>query len=189
MRDKVAEAIQFLKRNEPLEGYYLAYSGGKDSTVILDLARRSGVKYDAHYNLTTVDPPVLVRFIQTHPEVEWNRPQLSMWQLIVKKRLPPTRIVRYCCKELKEGGGKGRSVLTGVRRAESARRSKRQQIEASFKDKTKRFYHLIFNWSDADVWEYIHTRKIPYCSLYDEGFKRLGCICCPLSGLTAIPSR
>ena len=48
------------------------------------------------------------------------------------------------------------------------------------KDGTKQYFHPIFHWSDEDVWGYIRSRGIPYCSLYDEGFKRLGCICCPM---------
>ena len=182
VRDKVQMAIDMLREFEPEEGYYLAYSGGKDSTVLLDLARRSGVKFDAHYNLTTVDPPELVRFIRTQPDVITESPEKTMWELIVEKRMPPTRNARYCCEVLKESGGDGRRVMTGVRRAESAKRTKRQQVETCFKDGSKTYFHPIFHWSDEDVWEYIHTQNISYCSLYDEGFKRLGCICCPNAG-------
>lgn len=182
VRDKVKDALEFLREFEPEDGYYLAYSGGKDSTVLLDLARRSGVKFDAHYNLTTVDPPELVRFIRTQPDVIIESPEKTMWELIIESRMPPTRIARYCCQILKERGGSGRKVLTGVRRAESVKRSKRQQVETCFKDGTKQYFHPIFHWSDADVWEYIHSQNLPYCSLYDEGFRRLGCICCPMQG-------
>lgn len=182
IRDKVKDALEFLRDFEPEDGYYLAYSGGKDSTVLLDLARRSGVKFDAHYNLTTVDPPELVYFIRTQPDVIVESPEKTMWELIIESRMPPTRMARYCCQILKERGGSGRKVLTGVRRAESVKRSKRQQVETCFKDGTKQYFHPIFHWSDADVWEYIHSQNLPYCSLYDEGFRRLGCICCPMQG-------
>lgn len=181
VRDKVQMALDMLREFEPEDGYYLAYSGGKDSTVLLDLARRSGVKFDAHYNLTTVDPPELVYFIRQQKDVIIESPEKTMWELIVEKGVPPLRFARYCCEVLKERGGIDRKTLTGVRRAESSRRSKRQQVERCTKYGSKTYIHPIFHWSDADVWEYIHSRNLPYCGLYDEGFKRLGCICCPMS--------
>lgn len=161
----------------------MAFSGGKDSTVVLDLVKRAGVKYDAHYNRTTVDPPELVRFIrEQYPDVEECKPEMSMWQLIRKKRMPPTRMVRYCCQYLKEGGGAGRTVITGVRWEESTKRSKRRMVEVCSKPNGKSLLNPIIDWTERDVWEYIHTYKLPYCSLYDKGYKRLGCIMCPMSG-------
>ncbi|MBU2703668.1 phosphoadenosine phosphosulfate reductase [Sporomusaceae bacterium BoRhaA] len=205
--DKVQTAIDRIKQFEPPEGYYVAFSGGKDSCVVLDLVKRAGVKYDAHYNLTTVDPPELVYFIRDNFRVTGRRiryrqrlkaarlmgrksprpfltinvhkPKETMWQLIVKKRIPPLRHMRYCCAILKEGGGKGRIVITGVRWAESARRAKRRMVEQCNRDNSKQYLHPIIDWSEDDVWQYIHQNKVPYCSLYDEGFKRLGCVLCP----------
>jgi phosphoadenosine phosphosulfate reductase len=182
-KDKTEIAIDRLKAFCPPEGYYVAFSGGKDSVVILDLVKRSGVKYDAHYNITGIDPPELFYFIRDNfPEVERHRPETTIWKLIVKKMMPPTRRVRYCCEYLKEGGGRDRKVVTGIRWAESGRRSKRRIVEACFKDSRKFYVNPIIDWSDEDVWEYIKGRGIAYCSLYDEGFKRLGCIGCPMAG-------
>jgi len=187
--DKVNTAIERLKEFErhAIEmnpaGYYLAFSGGKDSIVILDLAKRAGVKYEAHFHVTTVDPPELLHYIREHhADVVWVRPKITMWQLIRKKMMPPTRIVRYCCEALKEGGGKGSFVITGVRWAESVKRSKRRLVETCMRDKTKRYLHPIIDWSDEDVWQYIRENNLPYCRLYDEGFKRIGCVGCPMSG-------
>jgi phosphoadenosine phosphosulfate reductase len=173
-------ALSRLKEFEPEEGYYLAYSGGKDSDVILDLARRSGVKFDAHHHLTTCDPPELVRHVKTHPDVIVERPPYTMWQLVRRHHSPPRRQARYCCQELKERGGDGRLVLTGVRWEESARRAQRKMVEQCYSNPTKRYLHPIIDWSASNVWEYIRSRKIPYCTLYDEGFKRLGCVLCPM---------
>lgn len=128
-KDKVDKAIMRLQTYEPEEGYYLCFSGGKDSVVIKALADMAGVKYDAHYRVTSVDPPELVRFIKKeYPEVEWDYPRdkngnrISMWTLIPTKSMPPTRLARYCCAILKESGGGGRLKITGVRWAESSRR-------------------------------------------------------------------
>lgn len=132
-KTKIETAIDRIKSFEPPEGYYLAFSGGKDSIVTKALLDMAGVKYDAHYNLTTVDPPELVQFIKEyHPDVTIEIPRdkdgnrVTMWNLIPRKLMPPTRIVRYCCQVLKEGGGDGRFTVTGVRWAESARRKNNQ---------------------------------------------------------------
>lgn len=174
-------AIERIKTFCPPEGYYVAFSGGKDSVVIFDLVKRSGVPFDAHYNLTTVDPPELVYFVRTFPEVQIDKPNKTMWELIVKNGVPPTMIMRYCCAELKEHGGDGRFVITGVRWQEGTRRAKRKMNEVCFKDSRKFYLHPIIDWKTSDVWNYIKKNNLRYCSLYDEGFKRLGCVLCPMN--------
>ena len=176
------EAIDTLKQYEPPEGYYLAFSGGKDSIVCYDLLKRSGCKFDAHMNLTSVDPPELLAYVKEHyPGVERHRPELTMFQLIEKWCFLPTSKARFCCAVLKERGGSGRLAVTGIRKAESARRNKRTMFEISKTDKTKRMIHIILDWKDKDVWQYIRTLGLPYCCLYDEGFRRIGCIGCPMN--------
>lgn len=210
--DKVALSIDALQTFEPSEGYYLAFSGGKDSVVVKALCDMAGVKYDAHYSVTSVDPPELVQFIkEKYPDVSRDIPHdsygkpITMWNLIPQKLMPPTQIVRYCCKALKETGGKGRLVITGVRWAESVKRANRgmvevigksnatavrflnndndearQLIESCYKLK-KTVLNPIINWEDEDVWEFIRKYQVPYCKLYDEGFERIGCIGCPMT--------
>lgn len=181
--NKIETAIARIQAHEPEEGYYLAFSGGKDSITIYELAKMANVKFDAHYNLTTVDPPELVKFIRDkYPEVEIDKPEMTMWQLIPKKKMPPTRLVRYCCEYLKERGGSGRVVMTGIRWAESNSRSKRRMAESCHKDTKKTYLHPIIDWTERDVWDFIEQRELDYCKLYDEGFDRLGCVMCPYKG-------
>jgi len=174
-------AIERIREFVPADGYYVCFSGGKDSCCLLSLVERSGVKYDAHYNLTTIDPPELVRFIKTFKNVQIEKPEMTMWELIVQKRMPPTRRVRYCCEYLKERGGTGRTVLTGIRWAESVSRSKRPMVGICRKDGTKRIINPIIDWSTQEVWDYLTFYGISVSGLYSEGFDRLGCIGCPFA--------
>lgn len=180
--DIVQVSIDRLQEFEPPEGYYLAFSGGKDSVVIKALADMAGVKYDAHYNLTTIDPPELVYFIRDyHKDVIIERPKEPLLRRLVIKGFPQ-RQRRWCCEEYKERGGTGRYVITGIRHAESSGRKNREMVETCYNDNSKNFVHPIIDWSDTQVWDFIRKFNIPYCSLYDEGWKRVGCLLCPMAG-------
>ncbi len=180
--DRVKVAIERIRQFCPPEGYYLAFSGGKDSVVLKELTIKSEVKFDAHYSVTTIDPPELVRFIKHHhPNVKWDRPKVPFLALVASGRGFPLRTKRWCCSEYKEKGGSGRIILTGIRKQESFKRSGRKMIEVCLKDSSKSYVNPIIDWSENDVWEFIKENKIPYCSLYDEGFKRLGCVMCPMN--------
>ena len=127
---KIDTAIKLLKAHErPDEPYYLCYSGGKDSDCIRILAALANVKHDIAHNLTTVDAPETMQYIKSIPNVIINKARWSdgshktMWNLIVKNHMPPTRFTRYCCEHLKEQGGKFRLKITGVRKSESRNRA------------------------------------------------------------------
>lgn len=129
LEDKVQIAIERLKSFCPPEGYVVAFSGGKDSQCIYHLAKMAGVKFEAVYNVTSVDPPELVRFIkQQYPDVKFQIPRdkdgraVTMWNLIAQNGILPMMHTRFCCTKLKEGSHPGRLVVTGVRWAESNRR-------------------------------------------------------------------
>lgn len=130
----------------------------------------------------------------------------SMWSLIPQKLMPPTRLMRYCCSVLKENSCNDRMITTGVRWAESTNRAKKRGIfekQVSNKDKAvstkndseslaelfapcklkaKRFVNPIVDWSDADVWDFLHDAKVPVNPLYECGLSRVGCIGCPMAG-------
>ena len=186
-RDMVKTAIERIREfgamysKKPL---HLAFSGGKDSIVCDRLCAMSGVPYNRHYAVTTVDPPELLRLIRDeYPGTIWHKPEHSMWTLIPQNGMPPLRQQRYCCRFLKESvlPGDGALCVTGIRWAESGRRSKRVMYEP--RKKTSSYYlHPIIDWKDSHIWEFIRQENIPYCRLYDEGFKRLGCVLCPQQG-------
>lgn len=134
----------------------------------------------------------------------------SMWKLIPQKLMPPTRMVRYCCAVLKETGCANRFIATGVRWAESTQRKDREEFEKlgatkatkekftsvmlmndndarrrmneHCMQKKKMVVNPIIDWKDSDVWEFIHSEKIPTCELYQCGYERVGCIGCPMAG-------
>lgn len=179
----ITQSLDLIKKYEPKDGYYVAFSGGKDSVVLYDLMEKAGVSFDAHYAVTTIDPPEVTRFIrQNYPEVEWHRPvykgkPTNFYELVRIKGLPNRR-VRWCCHYLKETGGAGRTVAVGVRADESPARAKRGIYEKA--EKGKHIFRPILHWKTIDIWEYIRNNQIPYCELYDQGHDRIGCILCPL---------
>ena len=223
--DKEQKAIERLKlAAEMSETYYgkpliVTTSGGKDSDVCIALALAAGINFEVQHNHTTADAPETVyhvrdMFRQLEAKgikctVNWptyKGAPVTMWSLIPQKLMPPARVARYCCSILKEGGGKGRMITTGVRWAESvSRRNKRgiyegmphdiskkviinndnddaRRIFESCKLQAKRICNPIVDWTDRDVWDYIESEKIPVNPLYRCGFHRVGCIGCPLAG-------
>lgn len=197
-------------------------SGGKDSSVCVELARRAGIPFEVRHSHTTADAPETVRFVRSdmdrlhgmgiqcnvdYPVYKGKR--TSMWELILINRMPPTRLVRYCCNILKEQSGKDSFIVTGVRWAESFKRKTRGIYEKTSKNKAnriilqndnddarmlfescsikgKRVCNPIIDWTDKDVWEFIQDSKIPVNPLYQEGWKRIGCIGCPMAGKSRI---
>lgn len=130
------KAIKFIQNAEQLalrmddRGFHVAFSGGKDSQVLLALVEMSGCKYHAEMQVTSVDSPNLMKFVRTYyPQVHLNLPIRNMQQLIIDKGMLPTRKARYCCSELKEKAGAGCCTCIGIRRAESSKRSKRHAVE------------------------------------------------------------
>ena len=218
LRFASAQSLKIYK--QPL---MITYSGGKDSDVLLRLAENSGIPFEVRHSLTTADAPETVYHVRDtfrrmeekgvkcviDAHVQLDGKCATMWNLIPKKMVPPTRIKRYCCEVLKENGGRGRFIATGVRWDESSRRkNSRGVIEVSHRDKNKRLILMddndearmqfetcqlkgqrtvnpIIGWSTADVWDYVAMEHIPVNPLYGCGHTRVGCIGCPLASKRA----
>ena len=196
----------------------ITYSGGKDSDVLLHLARASGIPFEVLHSLTTADAPETVRHVydtfrrleekgvkcDVDKHVQPDGSRVTMWNPIPRKLMPPTRLVRYCCAVLKEGGGKDRFIATGVRWAESTARKRRGGLEVltskpqsklilsndndedrrlfeTCQLKGKRVVNPIIDWKDNEVLDYAAIEKIPMNPLYCEGFHRVGCVGCPMA--------
>ena len=177
---KTEYSIEFLRKHEPEEGYMLCYSGGKDSEVTWDIAKRAGVKITPYYSLMP-DPPELIRHIKkTHPEINMLYPKYTFYWG-VKQWFPPHRRARWCCYHIKERPSTLVPLthrVLGIRAEESPNRAKQGWINHRTKKRIN--YHPIFDWEEWEIWEYIERHKLPYCNLYDEGFSRLGCVVCPM---------
>lgn len=205
----------------------VSYSGGKDSDVILQLAKESlapvGIEFRVKHNLTTADPPDNVYYIrrvfaalrEEGIDCHIYVPSRSLWRIMRETLVIPSRVMRTCCAELKERKiPDAPYIVTGVRWAESAGRRNKSGIAMVYtaSDRTTRpdkggllttddassrrlfeqcqmkgvrVLNPIIDWSDSDVWDYLHSRGIEGNPLYKEGWTRIGCVGCPLAGKRA----
>lgn len=238
--DKIKEAERTLKLGAEMSEYYyhkpliICYSGGKDSDVMLDIAKRclKPNEFEVLNSHTTVDAPETVYHIREvfqKCEAEGIKTTVrlptrkgkptSMWRLIEQRGSPPTRIARYCCEVLKETTTPNRMVAIGVREDESAKRKGRGDFGVREPRKDERQYRStghtfamfrldkfggedayqcrmiqackeqkdticnpIYRFTLRDIWEYVERFEVPMNPLYAKGYKRVGCVGCPLGG-------
>lgn len=239
---KIEHSINLLQKAEKIaltydkeDGFFLAFSSGKDSQALYHIAELAGVKFKAHINWTSVDPPQVIRFKRKYyPEVIEKKPEWSIYDRAVQRGILPSMRIRWCCADFKETAGAGKVTLIGIRKEESVRRAKRHEVEVSnrtfsgnldefgewqkeqiakkeeklipkmrregkkvnedefslTKDNEVRCINgkdsilisPIFEWTEKDVWTFLNdVVKVPHCELYDQGYKRIGCILCPMS--------
>ena len=187
LQKKIDQSIKLLKVACKGKQVEVAYSGGKDSDVILQLAKEAEIDFVPIYKMTTIDPPGTIQHAKDNG-CEIRRPEKTFFQLVREKGLP-SRFARFCCAYLKEYKIMDNQII-GVRRAESTKRAKK------YKEPTQcRIYgngeHVnqifpILDWSNDDVKNYILDRGIKCHPLYydEKGDfrveRRLGCIGCPL---------
>lgn len=178
---KVAVALSRIRLYCQNKKTLVAFSGGKDSQCCYHLCKQAGIEFSAQLSLTRFEPPEVINFVRAvYPDVSFRRAyKRSLTDEIVYRGLP-TRWARWCCNYKHTKTADFEIAVIGVRGAESPRR---RDTWRSFGHKPDGSLYVcpIFDWSDADVWGYLNQNKIPHCSLYDEGFKRIGCVCCPLA--------
>lgn len=237
---KIKEAERTLRLAAEMSDYYyhkpliICYSGGKDSDVLLDIAKKClrPEQFEVLNSHTTVDAPETVYHIrkvfkeleETGIKTKIKMPRYkgkptSMWKLIEIKRMPPTRLARYCCKVLKEASTPNRMAAVGIREDESINRRGRDAFTIREKRKADAEYRStghtyamfkldqyggedayecemikackknkdticnpIYKFTEDDIWEYIRENGIQTNPLYSKGYKRIGCIGCPLGG-------
>ena len=226
--DLIRKAEKLALAYDPEDGYFSTFSGGKDSQCLYHIVKMAGVKHKTHMNLTSIDPPEVIRFVRTeYPDVELTKPKDSIFHIVIKKNVLPTQLIRWCCAEYKETAGAGKVTLIGIRKTESARRAKRNEVEIDsrkfsgdlegleeyrktrnrekrgrkpkgnrevtivnadgervlgcIRGKESLLISPIIDWTDEEVWEFLGVLGVKHCELYDEGWRRIGCIGCPMS--------
>lgn len=156
-----------------------AFSGGKDSQTCYHLLKDAGIVFDAQYSITRFEPPELMQFIRAnYPDVTYRRAYKMSLVAEIEYSGLPNMWARWCCdaKHVKTSGYD--IAVIGIRWDESARRRDNWRLFGYKQDKSA-YLCPIVEWSDSDVWEYLEGR--PHCCLYDQGFRRIGCVCCPLA--------
>lgn len=239
LQEKITDAEKTIQLAADMSEFYyhkpliICYSGGKDSDVMLDITKRclKPEQFEVLNSHTTVDAPETVYHIRDvfrELEAEGIKTEIrmprykgqptSMWKLIEKEGMPPTRLQRYCCKFLKEATTPNRMIAVGVREDESYGRKGRDTFSVRAKRKedaeyrsTQHTYAMfkldqldqdtyecqiikackanrdtivnpIYKFTEQDVWDYANGRNIKMNPLYKKGYKRIGCIGCPLGG-------
>lgn len=221
--DKLDAAVKRLQSASEMSLYLykrpllLTYSGGKDSDACIEVAKIAEIPFEVVHSHTTADAPETVRHVRVkfrqlelegiHCEIAYpvyKGRRTSMWDLIPRKLIPPTRLVRYCCEVLKETAGRDRWIITGVRWAESTKRKENRgiyeaigghrdrvvlnndnddlrRVTEACASKNKRTVNPIIDWTDGEVWDFLRDRKVACNPLYCE-FGRVGCVGCPMAG-------
>ena len=172
LQKKIDHAIRLLQSvQKRYDGEIeVAYSGGKDSDVILQLAKEAGIRYRAIYRNTTIDPPGTIAHVK-RMGAEILRPKETFFQLVAKKGFP-NRFSRFCCEKLKEYKVMDKCIM-GVRKSESSKRNERynEPTECRFYGRKTEANHVeaiypILDWTDNDVLAFVEDRHLTLAPVY-----------------------
>ena len=180
-RSKYKQAIERIKFHCAEKRTVVAFSGGKDSQCCYHLCKDAGIDFTAQYSITRFEPPELITFIHNeYPNVTFRRAYKESLVKEIERRGMPNRYVRWCCKAKHCKIEDADIVVIGVRAEESARRAENWRHFGRKQDGSA-YICPIFDWTEENVWEYLNGIGAKHCSLYDEGYSRIGCVMCPLT--------
>ncbi|MEM4204307.1 MAG: phosphoadenosine phosphosulfate reductase family protein [Candidatus Methanomethylicaceae archaeon] len=195
LKYKERQAEEIIRRAEAMfdDKLAVALSGGKDSLIVLDMARKIMPDIKVIYNNTTIEFPETLMYVR-RLEKEWDLnlvmtyPKTNFFRA-VRERGWATHEDRWCCRPFKEEPaaeymrqGGILAELTGTTRNESIYRRSLKPFKMPSKEPYIIRINPIYDWNDQEVWKYIEENKLPYNPLYDMGYRRIGCWCCPLNG-------
>lgn len=193
----------YTKYKDRLDCFHVAFSGGKDSCVLLDLVKKALPKG----SFVVVFGDTGMEFPDTYEAIKKTQQQCAENEIpfyIGKSHLnpkeswelfgPPSRVLRWCCSvhkstpqtlKLREITGKDDYkglAFVGVRAQESATRAEYDYFNDGKKIKGQFSHNSILEWTSAEVWLYIYANNVTLNEAYKKGSARVGCICCPMGG-------
>lgn len=188
-----------------VDDFVVAFSGGKDSQVILDLVTRvlPVDAFKAVFQDTDMELPCTYDIVSyTEESYKYRFPNFKLYHAQNDRRAldlwkqfgPPSRVNRWCCsvmkttvfrrtmKELHNTDIQPKvAVYEGVRADESSRRESYDRIGVNVKHPNLINCRPIFRWNNSEIFLYIFSRGIELNPAYRMGLTRVGCGVCPFA--------